>query len=104
MIHKLFSIFDEKAKAYLPPFILHQTAMAIRSFSDACKDPEHRFHLHPEDYCLYQIGIFDDETATISELKKTAIITGLETDPKNYQLDDLPHPQFDIRNDQVKSV
>ncbi len=90
MIHKIFTVYDEKAHAYIAPFILHQTAMAIRTFSDACADPKHQFGAHPEDYCLYQIGVFDDETAILSDIHSQPIITGLETNPANYELDIQP--------------
>ncbi len=79
MIHKIFTVFDEKAQAYIAPFTCHQTGMAIRSFTDACADQTHKFGAHPEDYTLYQIGFFDDETAEIYDPSKSEVVTGLET-------------------------
>jgi len=88
MIHQIFTIFDEKAKAYLPPFFMHHPAMAIRTFGDMCADKNHQFGAHPEDYTLYKIGEFDDSTALISKHQAPhPIITGLETDPNNYNLE-----------------
>ena len=63
MIHTVFSIYDTKAKAYLPPFILPRKEMAQRTFADCVNAPDHQFHLHPEDYTLFDLGSFDDETA-----------------------------------------
>ena len=56
-----FSIYDEKAKAFLPPFFLPNEGMALRTFSDCCNSDTHQFGVHPEDYALYKIGTFDDE-------------------------------------------
>lgn len=63
MIHQLFSIFDAKAQAYLPPFILPRQEMAERVFSDAVNSNDHQFGKHPEDYTLFLLGTFDDERA-----------------------------------------
>jgi len=63
MIHNVFTIFDAKAEAYLPPFILPKTSMAKRTFADCVNSKDHQFGAHPEDYTLFTIGTFDDETA-----------------------------------------
>ena len=65
MIHKIFTVFDQKAKAHLPPFFLHNEAMAIREFADCANNPEHQFGKHPEDYVLMTLGTFDDEKGLI---------------------------------------
>ena len=39
--------------------------MAIRSFSDAVQDQDSAFNKHPEDYSLWEIGEFDDQTGEI---------------------------------------
>ena len=61
----MYSIHDNKAEAYLPPFYLHNKNMAIRSFSDAVQDEASTFFKHPEDYSLWEIGEFDDQTGEI---------------------------------------
>ena len=63
MIHKMFSVFDSGAAAYLPPFILPRDEMAVRTFADCCKAPDHQFGKFPQDYTLFRLGTFDDETA-----------------------------------------
>ena len=72
-----FSIYDEKAQAYLPPFILPDTGMAIRTFGACVNSQEHQFGKHPADYTLYQIAEFDDDTGIPTPDKKT-IHNGLE--------------------------
>ncbi len=66
MIYHMFSIYDEKAKAYLPPFILPETGMAIRTFSDCINSSEHQFGAHPHDYTLFEIAKFDDSKAKLT--------------------------------------
>lgn len=63
---KAFSVFDEKAQAYVAPFFMPEMAMAARVFGDAINNPEHDFGRHPEDYTLFLIGEFDVLTGTIS--------------------------------------
>lgn len=65
MIFRVFSIFDSKAVAFLPPFFLPESGQAVRAFSDSCKDKAHAFGQHPEDYTLFQIGEFDDGTGEL---------------------------------------
>lgn len=57
---EIFSVYDSKAQAYLPPFFLPKEAMAIRIFAECCNSPEHQFGKHPADYTLFHIGSFDD--------------------------------------------
>lgn len=65
MIQKIYTIFDAKAHAYLPPFYMQNEKVAIRAFKDAVDDPKSNFYRHPEDYTLHCIGTFDDETAQL---------------------------------------
>lgn len=59
MRQRIFAIFDEKAKAFLPPFFLPEVAMAVRTFGDCVNDPAHAFGRHPADYTLFSFGVFD---------------------------------------------
>jgi len=63
MLHKIFCIHDAKASAYLPPFILPRAEMAQRTFGDCINSSDHQFGAHPEDYTLFVLGVWDDETA-----------------------------------------
>lgn len=65
MKHYIFSIYDEKASAYLPPFILPTIGMAKRTFADCVNSKDHQFGAHPGDYCLVELGTFHDETGEI---------------------------------------
>lgn len=66
MRFKVFSVYDCKANAYLPPFFTPTVGMAIRMFSDAVHDEKSQFHKHAGDYTLFQIGEFEDSTAELT--------------------------------------
>jgi hypothetical protein len=75
MIHIVFSIHDQKADAFLPPFILPKEEMAKRTFYDCVNSEDHQFGAHPADYTLFKLGLFDDESGTYL-LEKTPISLG----------------------------
>ncbi len=66
MKHRMFSFFDVKAQAYLPPFCLPETAMAVRVFGDCVNSSDHAFGRHPGDYTLFELGSFDDSVCVVS--------------------------------------
>lgn len=68
MLMLTFSIYDIKSEVYSKPFYDTTIGAAIRNFNDAAQDPQTTFNKHPEDFTLYQIGTFDDNTGNISAL------------------------------------
>ncbi len=92
----MFAIYDDKAKAYLPPFFLPTKEMAQRTFSDCINDSQHAFGLHPEDYTLFHLGGFDNLTAETITTKPHTLGNGLiyKTHTKQQQLD-LLHEEID---------
>jgi len=84
MIQFIYSINDNKAQAYLPPFFLHNKNIAIRHFADCVKDKNHQFAKNPEDYSLWEIGEFDDNTGEIKYYSPHhALGTGMDYIPDN---------------------
>ena len=63
MKYYVFTVYDAGAEAYLPPWIMPKLEMARRIFGDCCNSSDHQFAAHPEDYTLFVMGMFDDETA-----------------------------------------
>ena len=79
MILKIFVIFDSKAGAYLPPFFMHAEGQATRAFSNMANDRSTQIGLNPEDYTLFEVGTFDDNTAQFEMLEsKRALGTAIE--------------------------
>lgn len=54
----IFAVWDAKALAFLEPFFMPTAGMAIRSFHDAVNKQGTQFNQHPEDYSLWQIGMW----------------------------------------------
>lgn len=79
---EIFSVYDTKAHAYLPPFFLHNIEMAKRTFQNCANSTEHTFGTNPEDYCLFHLGSFDDNTGKIKTLS-TPQSLGLAQEYKN---------------------
>lgn len=77
MILRIYAIYDEKAKAYLTPFFLPETAMALRSFKDCVNDKNHQFSQNPADYTLYELGTFDNVAGRIDEEQKAQVAQGV---------------------------
>lgn len=77
-ILKIFSVYDSKAAAYLPPFFLPRTEQAERAFQQCAGDKKHQFGSFPEDYTLYEIGTFDDENAILSQSPPVCLGTALK--------------------------
>ncbi len=101
MILKIFTIHDSKAGAFLPPFYLPQQGMAIRTFGDCVNDGKHEFSKHPEDYTLFLLGTFDDNTAKTKAKTPESIGNGLEflVDEGDPRQGDLIDQDFmDVKN------
>lgn len=62
MNYKMYSIFDTKSRVYAQPWFSVNDATAIRSFSQVANDPSTQIFHHPEDFILYQIGHFSDDS------------------------------------------
>lgn len=60
MMYYVFSVFDDKAEAFLPPFVLPKEAQALRLFSDCVNSESHQFGQNPADYSLFRLGTWDD--------------------------------------------
>lgn len=60
MIHKVFTVFDSAASAYLQPFFAQTKGLAIRYFTDAVNNEKHDFNRYADSYTLFELGEFDD--------------------------------------------
>lgn len=70
MILEIFSIYDEKASAYLQPFFMQNEQQAVRAILDIMHDGSHTFYRFASDYTFYRLGNIDNVTGIIfSDLK-----------------------------------
>ncbi len=72
MNDRIFTVYDSKIEAFMSPFYSRTMQQALRSFTDTCKSADHAFNKHPEDYTLFELGSFDDNTAKF-EIHETPI-------------------------------
>ncbi len=65
---KLFTVYDSKAARFLQPFSSETTETAIRNFRATVNNKDHQFNLYPEDYTLFEIGAFNDESGHLEPI------------------------------------
>lgn len=69
----IYSIYDRKAQAFNTPMFMQNDPVAIRSVQNALRTPDHQFGFSPEDYVLYCIGYYNEQTGVIEAIEPTAI-------------------------------
>jgi len=76
--HKLFSVFDSKAKAWLPPFVAPNAAVAIRSFEAAANQAGHDFNRFAPDFVLFEIGAWSESEGQVQDVVKVSLGVAVE--------------------------
>lgn len=70
MRFQLCSLYDMKVRVFMRPFTVAHVSMAQEALASAVNDPEHPCSAHPEDYTLFHIGTFDDDTGRIDSFSQ----------------------------------
>lgn len=79
MKHYVYSVFDTKAEAFLRPFFVPTHGLAIRSFENEVLTDGSPMNMNPEDYSLFQIGVFvDDDASFESVVPPKVVLTGVQ--------------------------
>ena len=65
MLLKILIVYDSKSETYMQPFFTQTIGVAIRMVTETCNDPSHTFCKYPEDYTLFHIGEYDDNTSSL---------------------------------------
>ena len=62
MFSVIVSVKDSAAEAFGRPMYLQSLGVAIRSFTDEVnrEDKDNQLFNHPDDFDLYELGVFDD--------------------------------------------
>jgi hypothetical protein len=73
----LCSVKDRAADAYGRPMFVPSPGVAIRSFSDEINrsDSDNQLYNHPDDFDLYEFGIFDDNTGLFELHEQPKLLT-----------------------------
>lgn len=60
------AIRDLRMDAFQAPFCVPTVGVAVRAFGDGCKQGQMKDH--PEDFILFELGVFDEETGKVDNL------------------------------------
>lgn len=72
---KIYAVYDMQAQAYLQPFFYPNDGMAVRQIRyNMTIEPKSPFCVHPEDYRLDCVGVFDDSTGMVNQNDVTPIM------------------------------
>ncbi len=63
---KIYSLYDKKAMVYSPVMTFANDVFAIRAIESEMSNPKSSVATYPFDFCLMEIGTFDDSTGKIS--------------------------------------
>ncbi len=77
-MQSLYTVYDEKAEAFLPPFFVPAHGLALRAFKDCVNSPDHQFGKHPADYTLFYLGDWDDVTCEFDIGARKSLGNGVE--------------------------
>lgn len=75
---RVYSVYDVKAKAYLPPFFAPTDGVAIRLVTAAVNDANHDFHKFVEDYSLFRLGHWSEKSGALKPSVPEKLITCME--------------------------
>lgn len=62
---KVYSIRDSKGEIYHQPFFNKTNGEAVRNFTELVKDGKSMISKYPQDYDLYFLGHYDDQTGKL---------------------------------------
>lgn len=83
MKNSVYSIMDVKAAVFGRPFVQLNNAVAMRTFSDLAKDAQSEISRHPEDFKLFRLGEFDDNSGVLSPVAQPEFLaSGSDFDVK----------------------
>lgn len=77
MTVQVYSIYDIKSAVYQQPFFAHKHGQAMRMIMEGIKQGEAMFAKYPEDFRLFAVGEWDDETGTMAELSQPDFVCEL---------------------------
>jgi len=76
--YKVFAIRDRALDCFGQPFFAPSVGAALRSFSDEInrQDPNNALARHPEDYDLFTLGEYDDQTGEFDTCRPSQVAVG----------------------------
>lgn len=68
MMLKVFAIYDSKTNAFFPPNYMKTIGEMERALTGHINDPQHNFCKYSEDFTLFELGSWDDQTGKFTLL------------------------------------
>lgn len=78
MIYEIFTVRDKAVGSFLPPFYCRSVGEALRSFTATVNEKDHQFNKYVEDYVLFSLGTFDDQSGTFASQDPLRVISAME--------------------------
>jgi hypothetical protein len=79
----IFSVFDNVAQIFEPPFTEKNKGTAIRRVQDLIQNnPNSPYAKFPDNFALYHIGYFDSDDGSILDIESSHTINFEELKPK----------------------
>lgn len=75
MEQNLYSIYDSKGCFYGCPFSAVNDGLALRVFHSLIFSPDTDYSRYPEDFCLFHVGVFDNNSSVITSCNPRLIIS-----------------------------
>lgn len=71
---KVFAVRDSKADAFGELFACPSVGLAVRSFGEAVMNPKTGLNRYPEDYSLWELGTYEQNSGQVEGLKLPKLI------------------------------
>jgi len=65
---EILAIRDHKINTFMTPFTAVHLGQALRSWEELVNDPKTTIAKYPNDFCLYRLGHFDDDSGQLTSL------------------------------------
>jgi len=75
---RIYSVYDEKAEEFSPPFFQANDRMAQRMITESAKGNGSMLNAYPEDFKLYRIGEFDTTSGDINREERPCLICAVK--------------------------
>ena len=70
------AVRDSAVQAYMRPFVVPHKGGAVRGFMDEVRRPDSELNKHPEDYELWLVGAFDEDTGVVEAVPHECLVRG----------------------------
>jgi hypothetical protein len=79
---KIYAIRDVRTEAFLKPMFLQNAAVLERALLDARNDENSTLSMHPQDYQVFKLGTYDDNSGEIWAEEPTFMFNVIEVKEK----------------------